>query len=137
MAVKISVVDIMFQPESAQRIFERLEDKQQSIGWLAGQVGITYEHARKIVRGVAFPSKLLLPKICRALGLDKEEMTRLVISDRLKKKYGNIPSELAGETERSVKIGRLLPRLTDEQFENLLGMAEGWANRNRVAKGTK
>jgi hypothetical protein len=131
MVTKLRAVDAMFLPQFALALREKLEDKGKNMAWLAKEVDTTYEHARKICKGTAFPSRRLLKDICRTLNLKEEDMWRMVVSDKLRHKYGEIPRELAGQSARSVKIERLLPKLTDEQFEDLLSLAEGWAQRNR------
>jgi hypothetical protein len=135
--MKLGALDRLSLPQFSGAIIDALEAKGKSIGWLAEATGITYEHARKLVRGDTFPSKLLLPQIVKVLGLDKQKMQNMVISDRLRKEFGGIPDALAGKTPRMVKIEAVLEKLTDEQFSNLLGMAQGMANMNRVAGRTK
>jgi len=137
MVTKLKTVDAMFLPQFALALRERLEDKGRDMAWLAKEVDTTYEHARKICKGTAFPSRRLLKDICRSLNLKEEDMWRMVISDKLRHKYGDIPRELAGQTERSVRIERLLPKLTDDQFEDLMRMAEGWAKRNRLVDAVR
>lgn len=70
-------------------------------------------------------------RIYVALGLDVEEMNKLASADKIEKKYGNIMYELSGKTPRFTEFERLLPHLTKEQYELLLGQAEGWDRRNR------
>lgn len=134
--MKLDVADRLTLPDFSIAIHDALEAKGKSIAWLAEQVGTTYEHIRKLVRGEAFPSKLLLPQIVRVLGLNKHEMNQMMIADRLRKQFGEIPEAITGKTPRMVKLGMVLENLTDEQFQNLLGMAQGMAamNRGKVTK---
>lgn len=115
-----------------------MEEKGWSLRNLSEELDTTYEHLRKLCRGMAFPSKYLLwegkKNICEILGLDREQMRRLVIADKIQSKYGGIPFELSGKNPRFTKIERLLPNLTDDQFESMLGMLEGWDKRNRHNK---
>lgn len=110
---------------------EILEDKKMSVMDLAKAIKTTYEHTRKVVRGLAFPSRYLLKDICKVLDLKEEDMWKLVVSDKIQFKYGGIPEELAGKSPRFTQIERLLPKISEEQFESVLGMLEGWARRNR------
>jgi hypothetical protein len=128
--MKLTVADRLSLPEFSVAVLEALEAKDKSIGWLADATKITYEHARKLVRGKTFPSKLLLPQIIKVLGLDKQKITQMVIADRLRKQFGEIPEAITGKTPRMVKLGMVLESLTDEQFQNLLGMAQGMAAMN-------
>jgi hypothetical protein len=127
-------INAKFLPQFSHSMLERLEDKGHNVAWLAEQVDATYEHLRKIAKGIAFPSRRLLKDICRVLGLNEEDMWRLVISDKLRDKYGEIPTELAGKSERMLKMERLIDKLTPEQFKILHGMAEGLVNQNRRTK---
>lgn len=131
MVTKLRAVDARFLPQFALALTERLEDKGKNMAWMAKELDMTYEHARKICKGTAFPSQRLLKDICRLMNLKEELMWRMVVTDKLRHKYGDIPRESAGQTERSVRIERLLPKLTDDQFEDVVRMAEGWAKRNR------
>ena len=137
MVARRKAADAMVLPQFAVALKEKLEDKGKNMKWLAKEVGMTYEHARKLCRGVGFPSQRLLRDICHLLDLEEDDMWRIVVSDKLRHKYGDIPRELAGQTERSVRIERLLPKLTDDQFEDLMRIAEGWAKRNRLVDAVR
>lgn len=112
-------------------LVDKLEAQQMSVMKLAEDLGRTYEHTRKLVRGLAFPSRYLLKDISKLLKLDDEEMWKLVVSDKIQTKYGGIPEELSGKTPRFTQVERLLPKITEDQFQSLMGMLEGWAKRNK------
>lgn len=117
----------------ATALTERLEAKGMSIMDLAKALpnDTTYEHVRKLCRNEANPSRWILKDICKLLDLDEEEMWKLVVSDKIQKKYGNLVTEMAGKEPRFVIVERLLPKITDEQFNSMLDMLQGWAKRNR------
>lgn len=135
--MKLDVVDRLTLPDFSVAIADALEAKGKNVRWLSEQVGTTYEHIRKLVRGKAFPSRLLQPQLIKALGLDKQQFNQMVIADRLRKQFGEIPEAITGKTPRMVKIGMVLENLTEEQFKSLLGMAQGMAAMNRHGKVTK
>ncbi len=54
----------------SEKVDARMKELGMDIGALSKEVDTTYEHTRKIVRGLANPSKLLLRAICRTLDLD-------------------------------------------------------------------
>jgi hypothetical protein len=56
----------------------------------------------------------------------------LVVADKLSKKYGDVAYTAQGKNPRFLEIERLLPTLTEEQFQIVLGVVEGIARRNRV-----
>jgi transcriptional regulator with XRE-family HTH domain len=115
----------------AKAISERLEAKGWDIAELAQQIDSSYEFVRQLVRGYTLPGKHLLKDICKVLELDHEAMSRLVISDKITKKYGQVPLEMAHKEPRFLEIERLLPQLTPEQFEIVVGIIEGITRRNR------
>ena len=110
-----------------------LEDRGRGMPWLAKQVGSTYEHIRKLSHSLAFPSQRLLKEICRALNLNEEATWNLVVADKIERKYGRTVTaeKETGKTRRFHVIERLLPRLTEEQFQDLVGIATVWVQRNR------
>jgi hypothetical protein len=85
-----------------------------------------------LVRGYTLPGTHLLKIICKVLDLDEQAMSKLVVGDKISKKYGGIPAELTGKDPRFVEIERLLPQLTEQQFDFILGAVEGIAKRNRL-----
>jgi transcriptional regulator with XRE-family HTH domain len=117
----------------AKAISERLEGKDWDIAELARQIDSSYEYVRQLVRGYTLPGKHLLKNICKVLDLDEREMSKLVVGDKIRKKYGGIPLELTGKDPRFLEIERLLPQLTEQQFDFILGAVEGIAKRNRLS----
>jgi len=115
----------------AKALEERLEAKGWDIAELARQIECSYEYGRQLVRGYTFPGKHVLNSICAVLDLDQEEMRKLVVGDKISKKYGGIPPELTGKDPRFLEIERLLPQLTEEQFDFIVGAIEGITRRNR------
>jgi transcriptional regulator with XRE-family HTH domain len=81
----------------ARVLVERMNALDLTIKHLARATGLSYEHIRKIVNGAAYPSRLALVELCRALKLDFRKMQDLGVADRLEKKYGGVPHALAGK----------------------------------------
>jgi len=108
-----------------------LSDQMKVKGWdiakLARELETSYEYARRLTVGRSFPSRFALKSICKMLGLDYGAMWQLVLSDKIQQKYGAVP----GKNPRFAELERLLPNITEDQFQTLLGMVEGWAARNR------
>jgi hypothetical protein len=61
-------------------------------------------------------------------------MWTLVIADKIKKQYGNLPSALTGKDPRFMELEPLLSKLTQEQYETMLAMVEVLADRNRMTE---
>ncbi len=59
-----------------------------SIGGLAAAVGVSYEHARKLAKGLTPPSQDLCERVARVLHIDAAEAWTLVQEDKLEQKFG-------------------------------------------------
>jgi transcriptional regulator with XRE-family HTH domain len=112
---------------------EALEARKMEIADLAQNVDSSREYIRQLTKGYVSPGKLMLKQICSVLNLDFPAMWHLVIEDKITKKYGEGVYTKLGKDPRFVEIERLLPQLTQEQFDFILGAVEGIAKRNRIA----
>ena len=101
-------------------------------GWPSRSARRT-KHIRKLSHSLAFPSQRLLKEICRALDLEEEATWNLVVADKIEREYGRTVTAEKGtaKTRKFLVIERLLPRLTEEQFQDLVGIATVWVQRNR------
>lgn len=78
----------------AERLQIRMAAKKLDLLRLSDNVGSTYEHVRKIVRGASFPSKFFLKILCEQLDINFEEANTLLQIDKVRRRYGFIPKEL-------------------------------------------
>jgi hypothetical protein len=85
-------------------------------------ITITYEHARKLVKGIAFPSRLVLKEICRVLTLNFDEMDRLLVEDKLRHKYGPRYAEALGENPRYEEVKYDIDALSPENWTLIKNM---------------
>jgi hypothetical protein len=106
-----------------------------SIRDLAAKTGGTYEHTRKLVRGIAYPSTLLLKEISKILKLDFEDMQKLVDADKMEKKFGSNAFAVFGHDPRIGEWQKILPHLTKEQHDSLLIQARALMKQNRQRRG--
>jgi transcriptional regulator with XRE-family HTH domain len=132
-----TTTEVMNLPENmlgqaSQKIQDALDVKGMGIRELARAVGITYEHSRRICRGEGLPSRIILREICRVLALDFEEMNKLVTADKIEKKFGGVPMELAGKTPALAPLERIWGDLTTDQQNDLVKMGQQWAKRNKL-----
>ena len=114
----------------SELIEEAMDAKGMGIRELAIAAGITYEHARRVVRGENIPSNPLLKVFSGILGLDEKLIERTATHDRLNIKFGGIPMELSGKDPSLAPMERLWPKLSQEQHKNLLSIATSWAKMN-------
>jgi len=130
MAILIRRPNQKLAPEQGQfgeALQEALEKKGMAIQQFSEEIEVTYEHVRRLIKSMAFPSKPLLGRICQVLGLNKEETRLKVISDRLKHKYGDISQTLYGHDPKLDKINRNLLKLNEEQLNMVARMIESIA----------
>jgi plasmid maintenance system antidote protein VapI len=64
-------------------------DPPLDIKTLADSLGLSYEHVRKLVRGLTLPSKLLISHLARFFEVEEQELAEIVKRDQIKRKYGN------------------------------------------------
>jgi transcriptional regulator with XRE-family HTH domain len=124
------------QPETplyklATEITEALEAQGKTMMDLALAIDMTYEHVRKICHGLAFPSKFMLREICKFLDLDEPKMDDLLKQDKILREYGEMPQALTGKDPRYTKIEMMLPKISEDQFQIIVGQLEGWSKQNR------
>lgn len=112
------------------RMEQRMNELGLSARQVAGRVGGTYEHIRKIIRGDCLPSNALLEKLCVALELKKGEMATRVEKDKMIFKYGDAAWEFLGINPRLGPLCILLPLAKPGQREYLLGMVRAAAKFN-------
>lgn len=114
----------------AEALLAALKARNLELCEFSKLVDITYEHGRKMSKGLSLPSKHLLRTICHALDLNYEQMQKKVTIDKVRKKYGTVPLELAGKDPKFEKIEHILQLLDDSQLEDLYLMARAMAHRN-------
>jgi len=110
-----------------------MHERGLSIKDVAITLGITYEHIRRIVRGESVPSKLTLKAMCELVGADLSEAAKLATADRIRKKYGTVPIEIAGKKPSLEPMERVWDFLTKNQQQDLITMAQALAQRNRAS----
>jgi len=99
----------------ARALVERMNALDLTIKDLARATGLSYEHIRKLVKGAAYPSRLALSELCRALKLDSRKMEGLGVADRMEQKYGGIPHALTGKHPELSLLAQSWDVLTPDQ----------------------
>lgn len=119
-----------------QALQDKMDEKGLDIRGLAEQAETTYEYVRKMLRGLALPSKYMLKVLCANLGMNEREMEKLLVADRIRMKYGKIPALLAGKNPELEPIERVWGSLSAGHKEDLIRMAQTWAKHDREAAAT-
>lgn len=73
-----------------------------SIRDVARLANVTYEHIRKLVRGLAYPSPWLVQQLADLLNLDKNELNKLAVADRIESKFGTTAAILGWQRPRKL-----------------------------------
>lgn len=106
-----------------------MDDKHMDIRGLAELVGVTYEHARRLVRGTegVNPSPSTLRVLCTALGLNFKAMDKIVKEDAARRKYGTAIMEMSGMNPGLEPLQRVWDKLSESQQRDIIAMATSWA----------
>jgi transcriptional regulator with XRE-family HTH domain len=115
-------------------VADKMEEMGLTINDLKLLLDVTYEHARRIVRGESVPSKHVLYLMADAFQIPRETVVRLATADKLQKKYGSIPLELAGGDPTLEPIKRDWTKLSEHDKETVMDMVRNLARRNKLAK---
>jgi len=114
-----------------QKMQGRMDELGLSIKDVSDQIGSTYEYIRKLVRGLASPSRYMLRELVKILELDLHSMEKLVTADKITRTHGSIPLELSGKNPALEPFERLWGKLTEQQQEILLTQLRSFAAQNR------
>lgn len=110
-----------------------LEKHQMSLGQLAAETDSTYEHIRKLVKGLAFPSRRLLKDICRILKFDAKEAQLLIDTDKLEYRFGENVHTIMHTSARLAEYDSLVPYLTEDQHQMFLTQMRAVVKANRTS----
>ncbi len=123
------------------RLEQRMSEAGVSRLELATKTGSTYEHIRKLIVGQCLPSQPMLERLCAALELNKKEMSRRVLKDKMIFRYGNAIWQTAGIDARIAPCYILLPLLSRSEREffifQLKAIAEAKRNRAETCGGRR
>jgi transcriptional regulator with XRE-family HTH domain len=119
------------QNRTGELLAGRMRDLKLSLRDVSIKVGTSYEHVRSIVRGIAVPSDAMAEALAEALKIKKEELERVVTGDRIRKKFGTIPLEIAGKNPELEPLERVWNHLSQDHKADLIAQAEAWAKRDR------
>jgi transcriptional regulator with XRE-family HTH domain len=130
--VVVKIADSQASNRFAEAIQAKMDELGLDINQVAGKTESTYEHVRKLVRGMSFPSKYYLRVLCDILDLEIDDMERLLVADRIQHKYGKIPLELSGKNPSLDPVERLWEKLTKKQQQDFIAQMQAVVKRNRA-----
>lgn len=111
------VVELESSGRFGSALHEAMERKGVGLRELAALTDGTYEHMRKLIKGLAYPSKYLLKELCRVLGTDESQMDELITQDKLEHKFGDKVHSLMGNDPNLQRFAPYTPYLSAEQLE--------------------
>jgi hypothetical protein len=110
-------------------IYDGMKHKGFSVQALADATSVGYERARTSVTGDKPPSQRLLRDICRVLQLDFKIANDMLIAEKVKQKYGLLPSALATADPELRSIEALWPELTPQEKEHITWLVSKYAEK--------
>lgn len=122
-----------FEGKLASMIVERMSALNLTSRELADRTSISYEHIRKLTRGLAYPSAKAIDALSKALKLSRGELERSAIADRLQLKYKDEPEKLRDVFEKDpelIPLERVWKALTKEQKTSVITFARMLADQN-------
>jgi len=108
--------------EFAEALRLRLGELGLSIRQLSEMTGFAYEHVRRVEKGLLMPSHRMCAAISEALQTDTEKMWKLVISDKIREKYGTVPLVIAGRNPELEPIERVWHHLSSAEKQMLVDL---------------
>lgn len=110
---------------------EKAGQTPNTIKDLAEKCEATYEHTRKIVKGTVNPSKYMIRAIAIGLKMDKNLLEQLATEDKIRHKYGDVASVLAGKNPIWDPLDALQHNLTERDVQEIIAFAQMKAKLNK------
>jgi hypothetical protein len=133
-------------------VYDHIYDpgNRKSLRQVGADIGYSYEHIRKTLRGVPVGSKAFNNALCKYFGLDAEKMWKLAQYEKAERRYGprvaarltRDPGEqlsaLASALEppsraRLIEVAKQWAEIPTDDQNRLLEMARAWS-RKRTTK---
>lgn len=121
--------EISPKTELSRFIYDGMKHKGFSVQALADATYVGYERARTAVTGDKPPSQRLLRDICRVLQLDFKIANDMLVAERVKQKYGLLPSARATADPELRSIEALWPELTPQEKEHVAWLVGRYAEK--------
>lgn len=119
-----------YSDELADLVTTAMAEKNMTIGELAEQLDVVYEHARKISKGFP-PSKPAAKLLAKALSLDEKELIALVRRANIKRKYGDDPLVSEGKNPELAPIETAWKHLSSTQKQDAIALIQTMAKRSK------
>lgn len=118
-------------------LYTMMERNQTDIKDLAKDIESTYEHIRKLIKGLAYPSQFMLDNLSKGLkGFDKKEALLFVEQDKAQKKMKNYHL-IAGTNPELDPIEKVWLYLSPEHKKTIYTMVDAFAKEDRGRRQAK
>jgi hypothetical protein len=116
-----------------------MEERGMSLTDVARAVEISYEHARRLAKGLTPPGHALTEVVSRVLGFNAAHAWDAAQSDRLQKKFGVQLDRktIMKEHARIEECRNMLVALTPVQYQAVLSILRGFAGQQAVTHSPK
>lgn len=111
----------------ASRIVAAMEAKKYNRRTMQRLTGFSYEHIRKICKGVTTLSTTCNETLCRHLDLDEAQMWQILMQEKMEAKGGFQSLQL-----QDVRLNELWEDLAAASRESIIKIAEGLAEMDRI-----
>lgn len=119
------------QGQFGKAMEEALKKRHMTLSSFAESMGISYEHSRRLMKSLAYPSRALFEKVCRILELNPAHAKELLTADKLRYKYGDVQLKLAGRNPKTYDLETMIADLPPAQIELLKGIVRTMLDSNK------
>jgi hypothetical protein len=116
----------------ASALRQAMHERRWTMRDLQKRTNYSYEHIRKVLRGLPLMSEKFNVDVCGVLGLDSRAMWELALREKLEGKFGSIGSMLLPDGAQALKSA--WAELTEEQKAQVSDFATQLANANRASR---
>ena len=125
------VIKKIEQGQFGKAVEQALANKGMIASSFAEELGVSYEHARRLLNSSAYPSRALFEKICRILSLNPVQAREMLIADKLRHKFGDVHLKLAGRDPKLYDLEQMIAELPPSQLHLLRGIVRGMLDAKR------
>jgi transcriptional regulator with XRE-family HTH domain len=119
------------------RVQQIMDDKNITMKELAEATEMTYEHTRKIVKGLVYPSKNMARLVAGALKVSGKELEDLALEDKLMGKFSHVASKMAGRNPELESIDAVWSLFDDRDKQDIYAFVKMKADMKKADRKRK
>jgi transcriptional regulator with XRE-family HTH domain len=129
-------IEIQPQGRFGTFLHRTMEEQGVEVKDLAKDIESTYEHIRKLIKGMAYPSQYMLERLAKRLKFDLKDASVLVDQDKMQRKFGKNFKILTGKDPIVEEFVPLIHGLTPEQREMFKAQMSAVGKQNRANRSS-